>query len=242
MGTSRYLAMTAAELSADSPEHSKLAYMACHFSPYSTGLSNIPQALPPGSILILNDRIPICGHDPCRIAGQLEQALEGLSCDSLLLDFQRPGNEETAQLCRLLAEQISCPLGISHHYAQGLDCCVFLPPPGLDTPLAEHLRPWAGRKVWLEAALEAVLFSVKAGGCSPFPLPYELPDGDTFIDESLHCRYRCEVDAGEIRFFLYRTADQLEALLQEAASLGIEKSIGLYQQLKGFPFNKVTGS
>lgn len=226
-----YLAFTAAELSLEALESRKLAYMACHFSPYSAGLSNIPQALPLGAMLILNDRIPICGHDPHRIAKQLEQALEVLSCDSLLLDFQRPGNEETAQLCRLLADRLTCPLGISHYYAQELSCCVFLPPPPLDMPLAEHLKPWAGRQIWLEAALEAALFTVESNGCRISPLPYENPAGETFIDEGLHCRYRCEVDPNEIRFFLYRTTDQLDALLEEAGSLGIEKAIGLYQQL-----------
>ena len=31
------------------------AYMACHFSPYSKGLSNIPPYLPKGSILLLDE-------------------------------------------------------------------------------------------------------------------------------------------------------------------------------------------
>lgn len=226
-----YLAFTAAELYLEALESRKLAYMACHFSPYSAGLSNMPQALPSGSMLILNDRIPISGHDPNRVAEQLEQTLEVLSCDSLLLDFQRPGSEETAQLCRLLADRLTCPLGISHYYAQALRCCVFLPPPPLDMPLAEHLKPWAGRQIWLEAALEAAEFTITPDGCRISPLLYETPAGQTFIDEGLHCRYRCEVAANDIRFFLYRTNDQLDALLEEAGSLGIEKAIGLYQQL-----------
>ncbi len=230
MVTSRYLAMTAAELPGYTPEGEKLAYMACHFSPYSTGLSNIPSSLPPESMLILNDRIPICGHDPHRIVDQLKTVLENLECDSILLDFQRPGSEETAQLCKLLCEQLTCPMGISHHYAGDLDCPVFLPPPPPDMPLSEHLKPWEGRKIWLEAALEAALFSIKEGGCSASLLPYAQPAGVTFIEETLHCRYRCEVASDEIRFFLYRTADQLDALLEEAAALGIEKAIGLYQQ------------
>ena len=229
MVTSRYLAMTAAELSLDIP--GKLAYMACHFSPYTTGLSNIPTVLPPGSMLILNDRIPICGHDPHRIVDQLEQALENLACDSLLLDFQRPGNEETATLCRLLCQRLTCPLGISHHYARELNSWVFLPPPPLDIPLEEHLKPWEGRKIWLEAALEAALITVKADGCQMSPLPYGMPETETFIEDNLHCRYRSEVAADEIRFFLYRTPDQLDALLKEAGALGVETSVGLYQQL-----------
>ena len=225
-----YLALTAGELQGNAFE-GKLAYMACHFSLYTTGLSNIPQALPPGSMLILNDQIPISGHDPHRIATQLRQAIEGFSCDSLLLDFQRPGNAETAQLCRLLSTEISCPLGISHHYARDLESAVFLPPPPLDMPLPEYIVPWSGRRLWLEAALEAAEFTLTSDGCTVTPIPYERAQDQAFIEEMLHCRYHCQVEPDSIRFHLYRTADQLKVLLEEADHLGIEKSIGLYQQL-----------
>ena len=224
-----YLALTAGELQGNAFE-GKLAYMACHFSLYTTGLSNIPQALPPGSMLILNDQIPISGHDPHRIAAQLRQAIEGFSCDSLLLDFQRPGSEETAQLCRLLATQMNCPIGISHHYARDLESAVFLPPPPLDMPLPEYIVPWSGRRLWLEAALEAAEFALTTDGCTVTQIPYERAQEQAFIDEMVHCRYRCRVDPDSIRFHLYRTADQLKVLLEEADHLGIEKSIGLYQQ------------
>lgn len=225
-----YLAYTAGELQGGTPE-GKLAYMACHFSLYTTGLSNLPERMSAGSMLILNDQIPISGHDPHRIADQLQETMESFSCDSLLLDFQRPGNEETAQLCHLLAAQMHCPLGISHHYASSIDCAVFLPPPSMDMPLSEHIKPWQDRKIWLEAALEAAEFTITPDGCKVSPLPYEPPQGESFIDEALHCRYRSEVECNKIRFHLYRTADQLDALLTEADSHGIEKSIGLYQQL-----------
>ena len=45
MGLPLYLAMTAAELSAAEALPRKMAYMACHFSLYGTGLSNIPEQL-----------------------------------------------------------------------------------------------------------------------------------------------------------------------------------------------------
>ena len=226
-----YLALTAGELYGNAPKKESLAYMACHFSLYTTGLSNVPDALPPGAMLILNDQIPICGHDQSRIIDQLQETIEKFSCDSLLLDFQRPGNGETAQLCHLLSTKLQSPLGISHHYADGLNCAVFLPPPPLDMPLGEYVKPWQGRKIWLEAALEAAEFTITADGCKAASLPYEFSQDNTFTEEILHCRYRCEVDSDKIRFQLYRTADQLDALLEEATTLGIEKSIGLYQQL-----------
>jgi hypothetical protein len=225
-----YLAYTAGELQASTQDRN-LAYMACHFSLYTSGLSNLPEVLPPGSMLILNDQIPISGHDSHRIADQLQETIESFSCDSLLLDFQRPGNEETAQLCRLLAAQMPCPLGISHHYASSIDCAVFLPPPPLDMPLSEHWKPWQDRKIWLECALEAAEFTITPDGCRVSPLPYVFSQEETFIEESIHCRYRCEVSNNQVRFHLYRTADQLDALLEEADHLGIEKAVGLYQQL-----------
>lgn len=227
----RYLALTAGELHGHPKTEEKIAYMACHFSPYTTGLSNLPEALPPDSMLILNDRIPISGHDPQRIADQLQQALEQLSCDSILLDFQRPDKAETAGLCRLLAQQLPCPLGISHHYAQDLECSVFLPPPPLDMTLEAHLKPWAGRSIWLEAALEAAKYTVSGERCHICPLPYAQPEQKSFVDDAVHCRYRCEIGDAAISFFLYRTTDQLNALLEQADTLGIEKAIGLYQQL-----------
>ena len=226
-----YLALTAGELAGNIPEDKPIGYMACHFSLYTTGLSNIPSALPNGSMLILNDQIPLSGHDPHRIADQLAEAAQTLDCDSLLLDFQRSGSRETADLCRLLCQDFPCPLGISHHYAKDLDCCVFLPPPALDMPLSEHLKPWAGRKIWLEAALDAAEFTVTEDGCKVTPLPYLHSKEETFIEDSLHCRYLCQVDPNQIRFSLYRTDDQLVGLLQEADTLGIEKAVGLYQQL-----------
>ena len=226
-----YLALTAGELYGNAPKEENLAYMACHFSLYTTGLSNVPDALPPGAMLILNDQIPICGHDQNRIIDQLQEVMERHACASLLLDFQRPGNKEIAQLCSLLSTEMQYPLGISHHYADGLNCAVFLPPPPLDMPLGEYVKPWQGRKVWLEAALEAAEFTITADGCKAASLPYEFSQDNTFAEEILHCRYRCEVDSDKIHFHLYRTIDQLEALLDEATTLGIEKSIGLYQQL-----------
>jgi hypothetical protein len=231
MVTSRYLAVTAAELPGIATADQKIAFMACHFSPYAAGLSNIPTALPTGSMLILNDRIPICGHDPSRIADQLLQTIKALGCDSLLLDFQRPENAETASLCRFLAEAIPCPLGISHHYANNTDCYAFLSAPPLDMPLGEYLKPWKGRKIWLEAALETTELTIRYDGCKAASLLYEPPPDQTFIEEALHCRYRCQVFDDAVRVSLYRTIDQLDGLLEEAGYLGVEKAIGLYQQL-----------
>ena len=75
-----YLAMTAAEFRQNPAISGKIGWMACHFSPYGTGLSNCPTELPPGSMLILNDRTPVCGHDPALIAAQLAEMATQLNC------------------------------------------------------------------------------------------------------------------------------------------------------------------
>ena len=64
MAIPQYLAMTAAEMAGTAPLPRYMAWMACHFSPYSTGLTNRPAKLRQGSLLILNDRTPIHCHDP----------------------------------------------------------------------------------------------------------------------------------------------------------------------------------
>ena len=135
-----YLAMTAAETAANPPpEH--MAYMACHFASYDAGLSNIPTYLPDGALLILNDRIPVWEHDPDLVAQQLANAVTTLNCSGVLLDFQRPDCPRAAAIAAAIQTALSCPVGISEHYARELDCPVFLCAPPPDTPLERHIAP-----------------------------------------------------------------------------------------------------
>lgn len=223
-----YLAMTAAELAEKGPLAFPAAWMACHFSSYGTGLSNLPQTLPEGSLLILNDRTPVFGHDPDRIAGQLEEAAAQLGCSGILLDFQRPGEPQT-QAIAAAAAALPCPVAVTPAYAEGLDCAVFLPPPPLTAPLQAHLGPWQGRSVWLELAIDRAMYRVDPNGCrqiadhAPIPCPH--------TDECLHCRYGTDVQPQHIDFYLMRDRALLQALMEEAAALGVQRFIGLYQQL-----------
>jgi len=237
MTVSRYLAMTAAEIHVAQTLPPKLAYMACHFSPYGLGLSNCPEQLPPGAMLMVNDRTPISGHDPGIIAAQLSQLVDALECGSVLLDFQRPDCQETAELCAALTSTLTCPVCVSDLYAGELTCPVFLPPPALNQPLKDHLSSWAGREIWLEAALEAACITVTEQGSRYTPQAYAAPTDACFTEEALHCHYRQEVAEDKIIFHLYRSEEDLEALLEEAEALGVKKAVGLYQQL-GLPVEK----
>jgi len=231
MGLSLYLAMTAAEIESADHLPQSLAYMACHFSPYTTGLSNLPDTLPKDTLLILNDRTPICGHDPYLIIRQLRQVCEEFECRGLLVDFQRPDYPECALLAAAIAAELPYAI-MSDLYAEGLTCPVFLPPPPLLQPLQEYLSPWEGREIWLEAAPDAALLTVTEDGSLTKQIPYANVPANTFIDSKLHCRYRTEVLEDSVQVSVYRTEQQLEAMLAHAAGLGVCGAVGLYQQLQ----------
>ena len=222
-----HLAMTAAEFDANPSLPGPIAWMACHFSPYGTGLSNLPSRLPEGSILILNDRTPVFGHSPERIASQLAEVAESLKCSGILLDFQRDGEAQTLAIAAAITA-LPYPVAVTPSYTKELDCGVFLPPPPLNCSLKNHLAPWQGREIWLEAALEQQRIRVDQSGSYVGPWEDARPCPHT--DEALHCRYRMEVQDNHIDFFLRRDADQLLALLGEAEALGVRRFVGLYQQ------------
>ncbi len=225
------LALTGAEFSACSSLPKCCAWMACHYSCYATGLSNCPDTLPAGSMLIVNDRTPPQGHDLKQIAKQLSEMQDHLKFDSVLLDFQRPALAENAAVAGAVTEELSCPVGVSSLYATDLDCPVFLPPPPLHQPLKEYLHPWQGREIWLEGALDAEQITVTETGSVIQPL-FPAPDlSDGFDESALHCRYRIEATREKGVFTLIRTPAHLQALWEEGASLGVTRIIGLYQEL-----------
>lgn len=235
-----YLAMTAAEIRTNTDFPPNIGYMACHFSPYSTGLSNCPIHLPEGSMLILNDRTPIHGHDHGLISDQLTALIEKLKCDSVLLDFQRPDVPELSLLAEKLSAALSCPVGVSDLYAKDLDCSVFLPPVMPNTPLSEHLAPWQGRDIWLDISQEAQEITLTEQGAQIIALPQYSDSQDSHADEALHCHYRIELEK-TARFTLFRTEQDLKELLQEAARLGVSRAIGLHQELHKYFYSKTAG-
>jgi len=227
-----FLAMTPAEIQNSLALPSKIAWMSCHFSPGGRGISNIPSSLPAGSLLILDDLTPFCGHDPEEITRQVMPCIQEASPFGILLDFQRPENRDTAELASYLSEVLPCPVITSEVYAGKGP--VFLPPVPLSIPLQEHLSPWSGREIWLDLGCWGEILTLTGEGCKSAPLsPWELPE-DGFPEERLHCHYRITVSEASAEFILWRTADDLSALLEEAESLGVVGSVGLFQEL--YPF------
>ena len=223
-----YMAMTSAEFASCDEIPSHPAWMACHFSSYGNGLSNLPQDLPPGSMIILNDRMPICAHQSEMILSELKGLYERLQPSCYLLDFERPESEEASGLAKLLCQALPCPVGVSHLYAGDLDCPVFLPPPPLHKSLEEYLSPWNDREIWLEISPETAFITVTADGTDiQSNVPVYLDD-PVFDSKELACRYHIELMEGAARFHMER---DLEIYKQEAAQYGVTCLVGLYQEL-----------
>jgi len=220
-----YLAMTAAEARAFHTEH--MGWMSCLFSPYATGITNLPDSLPPGSLLILSDLMPVQGHDPVLVAQQLTQCVQQLKCCGVLLDFQRPDNRQAHAMAQALSS-LPFPVAVSQIYASGLSCPVFLPPCPPNKAITEHLQHWKSRDIWMELSTEQIFLTVTADGCTDQPvcdddtLPHSCPE---------LCCHSAQSFSGEKAVFrLGRTIEDLNDLLQIAEEFGVTKAVGLYQE------------
>lgn len=231
MALTLYLAMTCAEIQNCQPLPAHIAWMACHFSPYGSGLSNMPQQLPEGSVLILNDRIPPQGHDPKLVASQLAQTAEKQAAARILLDFQRPGCNETAAVVSEVLQVAPCPTAVTPAYAAQHNCPVFLSP-ALRQPLQAQLANWDGREVWLEALPECQVITVTEQGSRIVTNPLPGPVVESQLVETLFCRYRREQGDDHISFTVWRDHEMLSQFLTAAEELHVPCAIGLYQQLR----------
>lgn len=224
-----YLAMTAAEFAKADTLPGNMAWMACHYSCYGTGLSNLPEHLPEGSMVILNDRMPPDRHDPKRIASQLLELVADLTPDAFLLDFQRSGIDLNRQLAKVLAEALPCPVGVTAEYAGDSGCAVFLEPPPLHMALNDHIAPWADRQIWLEIAPQTFTYTVTEAGCSILEQENARLPEPVFTEKNVFCRYHTELTDAAAVFTLQRTREDLTAMLETCS--GITRAVGLYQQL-----------
>ena len=224
-----YLGLTEGEIRKNTTLPRKTAWMACHFSSNSNGISNVPRRLPQGSMLILDDSTPIQGHDPIQVRNDLKALLDAHGCSALLLDFQRQGAEEMVDA---LSEGLPCPVAVSSLYGAMTQGPVLLPPVPAFRLLREHIRPWAGREVWLELSPEGCQMQVDEKGARAEPW---WPEGELpFFHERLHCHYRTELRTGIAVFRGCRTSEDLEELLAEAEGLGITTALGLWQEFPRF--------
>ncbi len=222
-----FLAMTAQEMMTASPK--SCAYMACRFSPYGAGLSGMPETLPEGSILLLDDSMPVQNHDPVLVAGQMQELVERFSVRAVVLDFQGETTESAHHMADALLQALPCPVAATKDYAVKLRCPVFLPPVPVTVRLQGYLAPWLSQGVYLEIAPESMQITVTAAGsrCAPAPLSCDLPLEDT----NLRCHYKTQVFPDKAVFTLQRTKEDLAQLSQDAYKFGVQAIIGLYQEL-----------
>ena len=229
MAIALYLAMTSAEFRYFGGMTPSPAWMACHFSTYATGLSNLPDHLPEGSLLIVNDRTPVSGHDPALICDQISTLMERFSCSGILMDFQREGETQTRAIAEAIAA-LPYPAAVTPAYAEGLPCGVFLPPIPLTTLPQAYFAPWQGREIWLEVATEAYTIRVDKEGNHRLPSSKSV-DFYPHTDPQLHCSYAIAPQKEYVDFHLHRAWENLSALMEACSALGVSRYVGLYQQL-----------
>ena len=234
MANGCYLAMTAAEFQNCSSIPAHPAWMSCHFSPDGPGLTDLPDELPEGAILILDDSIPCHGHSADTVSSVLSQLAARSNCSGLILDFQRSGSNDAAAIAAALAHTLPCTAAVTPEYAKGLPCPVFLPPAPLHMPLVKYLQPWRNREIWLEAALCKETASVgRDKTVFTVDNSFSVPDKG-FIHERLCCKYVTEIQEDRILFRLFDTEETLMRKLELAQALGVHRAVGLYQELGAF--------
>ena len=228
MGIPQYLAMTEAEIAKAAVLPPKLARMGCHFS--ETGLAGLPEALPEGALLVLDDSTPMGRQSIPEIAGALRGVLSRFSCRGLVLDFQRPAIAPQRALAAFLRDRLPCPLAAPPEYAPE-NCAVFLPPVPIPQTVEDFLAPWQGREIWLDAGPGETTLRLTKQGCAVLPGPGGSTPG-TFYDDALCCRYSIQAEPDGFSFRLRRDGQCVQALLSRAEGLSVTLAIGLWQELR----------
>lgn len=230
MPISIYEAVTAGDCAG---HDAHVAWMAAHFSVAGTGVSNLPRRLPPGSLLILDDRIPWQNHDAQRICQELLQAVANLACSGILLDLEREPCPQTQSFCALLCtccQQHSIPLAMPPAYGLSLPTALFLPPlPCWPGPEAV-LQPFSGRELWLDAAesgcvAEIGRTSVQISPADPAALQAQAEGQAVFWHDGLCCRYYSSRMGEQIRVALYDTRQTMAQKLDICAKLGVSVAV-----------------
>ena len=231
-----YLAMTSAEFLTCTNLPPRMGWMACHFSSCNGGLSNLPDRLPPESVLILDDSTPFQEHDCNLVVSQLYDAVSAFHPAALLLDFERPGNQQMYHLIKSITERLPCPVVVPSIYADRFDYPIFLPSGPLYQPLADYLKPYRKREIWLDAAPVRAQMVITPESAQYIPQAYEIPTDSCLFDTSLHCHYQTKVEEDQIIFTFSRTCADLVPWLLEAEQLGVCCAVGLYQELRDIAY------
>lgn len=211
--------------------------MSAHFSPSDSGLSNLPPALPTGSILILDDQIPWADHDMERVCQELTHVLLRDKAYGLLLDFEREPCEQTLLLARAAAQccrEIGCAIAMPEAYRGDTEGACFLPPLPCTVPVDTVNLPRG--PIWLDAAPTAAVARIGSEGVSLTPAdPLELSargkKHTVFFDGSIGSFYYSRQADREVEAFLYDTPETIEKKLER---LPIALAIAAWRESRAF--------
>ena len=225
-----YLAMTAEEIVKTDLLPPNSALMCCPFS-------ETPPRLPDSGVLVLTDSRPA---DPQLSDSCIVEILQKYPV-MVIVDFQKPKTAAALDFIGNLLDSLPCPVYVSDRYADAFSCPVFLSPVPLDVRLEDHIHPWKHREICLDVSGEGVRIRVTQDGAEYTHLPGYRSNVRGFFASYLHCHYSAATAQDTAEFLLWRTEEDMTALLDEAEKLGIKHAIGLYQELaqkknrSGFP-------
>ena len=172
--------------------------------------------VPPGVLPVVTDHFPLDGQ-------ALQRICQGQ--EALLLDFVRP----PTTLPRNILQGLPCPCGAPPGYRK--EGPVFLPPAPLHIPLEQYLAPCREREIWLEAALQRQTITVTSSGTTIAPPSPNRSFEGGFYDEMLRCRFTQDFHKDRAVFTLFDTPETLVKKLDHAATLGVTRAVGLFQEL-----------
>ena len=220
-----FLAMTEDEIRDNSQLPSNIAFLGCHFSSTGSILTGLPESLPAGCGIILDDRNPITSQNLTEIADTIEEMKPAF----LLLDFQLPPADQSLRLAQTIVKR-TIPTAMPPAYGKELTCSLLLPPVPPHIPIEEYLHPWRDREVWLELALDAVRITVTSHGSTTTYFPHAEPQSKVHKDSMLHCHFLITQHPDALEFYCYRAREDITELRNTLPD-HVTHTIGLYQEL-----------
>lgn len=228
-----FLAMTSSEFSTcTQPPHS-IAWLALHFSMSGPGLSNRPRRLPPGSLLILDDRSPWADHSIEVVCKELVALLLDCQAYGLLLDFERPPTEATLLLVQALCQccsELNVPLAAPSAYLKRCNAIHFISP----IPFQQMPDKSDSVTFWLDAspaALEVLITEGNAVSREIFvPSSEVIAAEHCFYSEILRCHYFSKAVPGGICLTLFRTAKSIRQMLSCEQAAPFQLAVGLWKE------------
>ena len=183
------------------------------------------------SLLVFTDEEEFRPSNAGIIAEDLVASAKSLHCRGILLDFQHENRHENSALVTEL-EARRYPFAASALYAENRNCAVFLPPVPLTATLADYIRPWQGREIWLELAMDGLRIAVTAQDSQEYYLSHASSLNKAHIDWKMHCHYSIETREDTAVFTLWRTKQDIEAMISEVSALPVRLAVGLWQEFQ----------